>query len=103
MVHTVGMTQTFYYFEACGFVSQPFEAADIEAAEAHALATFRDPTSPDFDEDDGGILGWDAELEEWTCLVTFTGDTSHNPVNEVRLSDSIGGLSGPRLPTPTAP
>jgi len=101
----MSMTQTtawtFYYFEACGFVSQPFEAADLAAAEAHVLATFRLPGGPDFDGDDGGIVGqadgW------WECLTTFIGDTDHNPSNVERLAAAADGFFGPDAPTPGAP
>lgn len=91
----------FFYFEACGFVSEPFEATDLDAAEAHVMATFRNPANPDFDFDDGGIIGLDDGW--WECLATFDGDTSHNPANAARLTDAINSLTGPDAPTPGNP
>lgn len=94
-------TSTYHYFEACGFVSEPFQAADLPAAEAHVAATFRAPTNPDFDGDDGGIAG---EVDGWwECLATFTGDTGHNPANADRLADAIDAVTGPTAPTPGGP
>lgn len=96
------MMRTYHYFEACGFVSMPFSAPDLAAAEAHVLATFRNPAAnPDFDDDDGGIIGFDGEW--WECLATFTGDTAHNPANADRLADAIYALEGPTAPTPGHP
>lgn len=92
---------TYYYFEACGFVSEPFEAPDLATGEAHILTTFRSPTNPDFDDDDGGIVGLDDDW--WECLTTFIGDTSHNPANESRLATAIDSLTGPTAPTPGTP
>lgn len=92
---------TYHYFEACGFVSEPFQAADLDAAKAHALATFRNPANPDFDHDDGGIVGQDDDW--WECLAVFHGDTSHNPDNADRLSHAIAALTGLDAPTPGAP
>jgi hypothetical protein len=55
------MTQTqtdpmYVYFEACGWESEPFQAASDAAAEAHVMASFRSPTDVDFDGDEGGIV-----------------------------------------------
>lgn len=94
---------TYYYFEACGYVSEPFQAADLAAAEAHVLATFRRVDSPDFDGDDGGIIGLDSDGDWWECLITFVGDTAHNPDNAGRLGDAIDALTGPDAPTPGHP
>lgn len=94
--------KTYHYFEACGFVSAPFRAADLDAAKAHALATFRDPADPDFDNDDGGIVG-QVDDEWWECLAIFHGDTAHNPDNAGRLSDAIAALTGPDAPIPGGP
>lgn len=96
-------TYTYYYFEACGFVSEPFQATDLAAAEAHVLATFRSPANPDFDDDDGGIVGLDSDGDWWECLATFIGDTAHNPANEGRLAQAIASLTGPDAPTPGGP
>lgn len=49
-------TKLYVYFEGCGYESEPFEAADDAAAEAHVLATFRSATNVDFDGDEGGII-----------------------------------------------
>lgn len=94
---------TFHYFEACGFISEAFQATDPAAAEEHVLATFRNPTNPDFDGDDGGIVGLDADGDWWECLATFTGDTSHNPDNADRLAAAIDAVTGPTAPTPGNP
>lgn len=92
---------TYYYFEACGFVSEPFEADSLEAAEAHVMAHLRNPADPDFDHDDGGLI---AEVDGWwECVTTFIGDTDHNPENERRLAAAIDALTGPNPPTPGAP
>jgi hypothetical protein len=93
---------TYHYFEACGYVSEPFTAADLDAAEAHVLATFRNPSNPDFDGDDGGIVGTDAD-GDWECLLTIVGDTDHNPDNADRLSAAIDRITYPNVPTPGAP
>jgi hypothetical protein len=93
--------KTYYYFEACGYVSEPFHAADLDAAEAHVAVAFRDPADPDFDDDDGGIIGLDGDW--WECLATFIGDTGHNPDNAARLDDAIHALTGPTAPTPGGP
>lgn len=94
-------TRTYHYFEACGFVSQPFEAATPAAAVAHVEATFRNPANPDFDGDDGGLVtendGW------WDCETTFTGDTTHNPDNADRLAAAIDAVTGPNAPIPGGP
>lgn len=99
LAYTIRMR--YFYFEACGYVSQPFEVASIDAAEAHVLATFRSPDNAGFDGDDGGIIGlvdgW------WECLVTFVGDTAHNPANADRLAAAISALVGPTAPTPGGP
>lgn len=95
--------QTYHYFEACGFVSQPFEAPDLAAAEAHVLATFRNPNNSDYDGDDGGIVGLDSDGDWWECLATYVGDTAHNPDNADRLAAAIDALTGPTAPTPGAP
>jgi hypothetical protein len=92
-------TGTYHYFEACGFVSEAFKAADPAAAEAHAIATWR--TGADFDDDDGGIVGFDGEW--WECLTTFAGSTGHNPANADRLAMAIDALTGPDAPTPGTP
>jgi len=92
---------TYYYFEACGFVSEAFQAPSLEAAEAYAMENFRNASDPDFDDDDGGLLaeedGW------WECVAIFTGDTAHNPANADRLGAAIDALTGPNPPTPGAP
>lgn len=92
---------TFHYFEACGFVSAPFQAADLDAAEAHVLATWRNANRPDFDGDDGGIVG--LVDGEWECVAVFVGDTSHNPDNQDRLSAAISAVTGPDAPVPGGP
>jgi hypothetical protein len=95
-------TRTYFYFEACGFVSESFEAADLESAIDHVEASFRNPARPDFDGDDGGILGYDTDFEEWDCLTTFVGDTDHNSGNAERLHAAIAMVTGPDAPTPGA-
>jgi hypothetical protein len=52
------MTETtaYIYYEGCGYESEPFEARDDAAAEAHVLSTFRSPSNADFDGDEGGIV-----------------------------------------------
>jgi len=91
----------YWYFEACGFVSEPFEADSLEEAVAYVMENFRNPEDPDFDHDDGGLI---AEVDGWwECVATFTGDTTHNPDNERRLADAIDALTGPNPPTPGAP
>ncbi|UWP85824.1 hypothetical protein [Dactylosporangium fulvum] len=92
---------TYHYFEACGFVSEPFQATDLAAAEAHVMQAFRNPANPDFDDDDGGIMGFDGEW--WECEATFEGDTAHNPANADRLAAAINALTGPDAPTPGGP
>lgn len=92
---------SYHYFEACGFVSPRFEADDLDAAVAHVMATFRSHSNPDFDGDDGGIVGQDDEW--WECLQTFVGDTNHNPGNADRLAEAIAALTGPDAPAPGAP
>lgn len=94
--------QTYYYFEACGFVSEPFQAADLDAAEAHVMATFRSPSNPDYDGDDGGIVGQAAD-GWWECLLTLLGDTGHNPDNAQRLADAVDAVTGEHPPTPGGP
>ncbi len=95
--------RTYHYFEACGFVSEPFQAADLDAAIDHVEATFRSPANPDFDGDDGGIVGLDADGDWWDCLTTFIGDTYHNPDNANRLGHAIDRVTGETAPTPGAP
>jgi cytochrome c556 len=92
---------TYHYFGACGFVSEPFQATDLDAAVTHVEQTFRNPANPDFDDDDGGILGQDDDW--WDCLTTFIGDTDHNPDNAERLNAATNALTGPNQPTPGAP
>lgn len=46
----------YVYYEGCGYESEPFEAANDEAAEAHVMAAFRSPTDVDFDGDEGGLI-----------------------------------------------
>ena len=99
-------TRSYYYFEACGFVSEPFRAADTDAAEAHVMATFRNPANRDFDGDDGGIVGLDDDPREpwWECKTTFISDTDRNPDSAARLDAAIGRLTGgPDAPIPGAP
>lgn len=96
--------KTYYYFEACGYVSEPFQAANDAAAIDHAEKKFRDPTDPDFDNDDGGIMANDDSDGEdwWHCLTTFIGDTAWNQENSDRLSGAIDSLEGSDAPTPSA-
>jgi hypothetical protein len=66
------MTQTYIYFEGCGFESEPFEARDDAAAEAHVLSTFRPESNVDFDGDEGGIVRIvDGERE---LVIDFPGE-----------------------------
>lgn len=91
-------TRIYFYFEACGAIAEPFQAPSVEAAEAHVLRTLRNPANPDFDGDDGGLMAFDGEW--WVCVLTFTGDTAHNPDNENRLTAAINALTGPDTPIP---
>jgi hypothetical protein len=80
----MGETGTYIYFEGCGYESDPFKAADADAAEAHVLATFRSPTNADFDGDEGGIVRVEHENgEEYReTVVTFAGENMiHDPLN----------------------
>lgn len=56
MSQTTLTPKLYVYYEGCGYESEPFEATDDDAAEAHVLATFRSPTNSDFDGDEGGIV-----------------------------------------------
>lgn len=47
---------SYVYYEGCGYESEPFEAA-----EKHVMDTFRSPTNPDFDGDEGGIVRLDRD------------------------------------------
>lgn len=70
------MSGTYIYFEGCGYESEPFQAADDDAAEAHVMATFRSETNTDFDGDEGGIVRVEIEDGE-ECrdiVITFPGD-----------------------------
>lgn len=93
--------KTFHYFEACGFVSEPFEAADLDDAITHVEQAFRTPAQLAEDNDDGGIVGLDDGW--WECLTTFIGDTGHNTDNAARLAAAIDALTGENPPTPKAP
>jgi hypothetical protein len=65
-------TTTYIYFEGCGYESEPFEAPNATAAEAHVMATFRSPTNADFDGDEGGIVRvLDGERE---LVIDFPGE-----------------------------
>jgi hypothetical protein len=63
---------TYLYFEGCGYESEPFQAADDDAAEAHVMATFRSPSNRDFDGDEGGIVRIEADGER-ELAVEFPG------------------------------
>lgn len=68
---------SYIYYEGCGYESEPFTAADDDDAEAHVLATFRSPSNPDFDGDEGGIvrIERDEDGEEYReSVVTFEGE-----------------------------
>lgn len=67
----------YIYYEGCGFESEPFTAENDAAAEEHALATFRSPSNPDFDGDEGGIvrIERDEDGEEYReAVLSFEGE-----------------------------
>lgn len=105
MLYDMSKMRTYHYFEACGYVSEPFQAANLDTAITHVEQNFRTPAQLAEDNDDGGIVGLDGDPVDpwWECLATFIGDTAHNPDNAGRLSAAIDALTGPDAPTPKAP
>ncbi len=93
---------TYHYFEACGFVSEPFQAADLDNAAMHVMATFRNPTNPNFDGDDGGLVAFNPKHDEWQCVDIFYGAGPELADNE-RLQSAIDAITGDNVPTPGGP
>lgn len=67
------MTTSYIYYEGCGYESEPFQADNDEAAEAHVMATFRSRANVDFDGDEGGIVRLDTDGER-ELVIDFPGE-----------------------------
>lgn len=84
----------YIYYEGCGYESEPFDAADDDAAEKHVLQTFRSPENADFDGDEGGIviLKLDEDDEEYReGVVSFEGENMiADPYNQRQSYDGLG-------------
>lgn len=85
------MTSTYIYYEGCGYESEPFTAPDDDAAEMHVMATFRSPSNPDFDGDEGGIVRVERdEAGEYRVgVISFDGDMIPDPYG---MRQSYNGL-----------
>lgn len=86
---------TYRYYEACGYLSEPWEATDDAAAEAHVLTTLRSKDNPDFDGDQGGIVrvcGLDEDGgEDREQVAFFDGENMiDDPFDERRAFNGMG-------------
>lgn len=89
------MSSAYIYYEGCGYESEPFNADNDDAAETHVLATFRSPSNPDFDGDEGGIvrIDHDEDGDEQRESVAIFDGTNMIPDPLGERGSYRGGLS----------